>query len=662
MNVLALGNACCTRGLFYLIAGFVLACAAPVLAAQSFDATHLQVPTDLNSPWLMHAGDDSAYARPDFDDWQWMPFDAHTDIKTIFKASKPSVIWYRMHMKVSRDQTGLALREVKLSSAFEVYVNGERIMASGEVEPFIPYTASARVLARIPDRMLASGSLLIAVRAHISRAEWGAQGPGLSAGNLATGQEATLYRDDWLSIIGENFMDWLDHLLTVGLGLVALVLFAAQRHNKEYLWIAAAGLLTLLELPQPVISSFTNIPLHWQVVTVLVRFATPYILAGVFLSFVHQRIGWRWRIFLIFAGIMNVYTGLQGIVLTAPPALQALSNLPLVVLFSVILPIMLAVHWRRGNREAGILLIPIGLFSLYIYAEISFGTLFQIPGWRDFAIRGLNLIDRFPAGPMALSLNSFSGMLSTVALALIMLIRSTRMSRRQAILESELAAAEEVQKVLLPEQRGVVPGFIVESVYEPARQVGGDFFQIVPAGDGGLVVIVGDVAGKGLPAAMLVSVLVGAICGISEYTKDPAELLVGLNERLVGRSGGGFATAIAAHIAANGRVTLANAGHLSPYLDGKEIELPGALPLGVISGAAYETTEFYVAPGSRLTFYSDGVIEAQNQQGELFGFERAKAISTQPAAAIVEAAKKFGQEDDITVVAIYREQAIASAA
>jgi len=139
-------------------------------------------------------------------------------------------------------------------------------------------------------------------------------------------------------------------------------------------------------------------------------------------------------------------------------------------------------------------------------------------------------------------------------------------------------------------------------------------------------------------------------------------LLVGLNERLVGRSGGGFATAIAAHIAANGRVTLANAGHLSPYLDGKEIELPGALPLGVISGAAYETTEFYVAPGSRLTFYSDGVIEAQNQQGELFGFERAKAISTQPAAAIVEAAKKFGQEDDITVVAIYREQAIASAA
>ncbi len=69
-------------------------------------------------------------------------------------------------------------------------------------------------------------------------------------------------------------------------------------------------------------------------------------------------------------------------------------------------------------------------------------------------------------------------------------------------------------------------------------------------------------------------------------------------------------------------MTIANAGHLSPYLNGNEVELAGALPLGVMSGATYETTEFCLAPGSRLTFYSDGVVEAQNQRGELFGFER----------------------------------------
>lgn len=228
------------------------------------------------------------------------------------------------------------------------------------------------------------------------------------------------------------------------------------------------------------------------------------------------------------------------------------------------------------------------------------------------------------------------------------------MSRQQALLEGELAAAREVQQVILPERAEAVPGFKVESVYQPSRQVGGDFFQVLPAGQGGLLVVVGDVAGKGLPAAMLVSVLVGAIRGVAEYSKDPIELLGRLNERLIGRTQGGFSTALVARIEADGRVTIANAGHLSPYLDGQEVELHGALPLGVVENATYQVTHFHLPQGSRLTFFSDGVVEAQNQNGELFGFERGKAISTQPAAAIVEAAKKFGQEDDITVVTVER--------
>jgi serine phosphatase RsbU (regulator of sigma subunit) len=274
----------------------------------------------------------------------------------------------------------------------------------------------------------------------------------------------------------------------------------------------------------------------------------------------------------------------------------------------------------------------------------------------------LNAIDRFPAGPFQVSLNQVSGILSTVSLAIIMLLRSARTSRRQAILESELAAAQEVQQILLPEQAADVPGFRTESVYQPAQQVGGDFFQILPTGDGGLLAVVGDVAGKGLPAAMLVSVLVGAIRGVAEYTQDPAELLASLNERLIGRTRGGFSTALAARIGVDGSVTISNAGHLSPYLDGRELELPGALPLGVLAGAHYGNSQYFMPPGSRLTFYSDGVIEAQNAQGELFGFERGREISTQPAAEIVETAKQFGQEDDITVVIIERHSAVASAA
>jgi serine phosphatase RsbU (regulator of sigma subunit) len=140
------------------------------------------------------------------------------------------------------------------------------------------------------------------------------------------------------------------------------------------------------------------------------------------------------------------------------------------------------------------------------------------------------------------------------------------------------------------------------------------------------------------------------------------QLLSNLNDRLIGRVHGGFSTALVAHIAADGRVTIANAGHLSPYLDGQEIDLPGALPLGIASGTRYETRQFWIQAGSRLTFYSDGAVEARNQSGELFGFDRVKAISTQADEAIVEAARSFGQEDDITVITSERSAAIAAAA
>ena len=640
----------------------VLAASAARAQKSSFDATNLREPADLGVPWLVQAGDAPAYANPDFDDSQWTHFDPHSDLKSVFQHSRPEVVWYRLRVKVSPTDTGLALREKSISRAFEIYVNGERLIASGQVAPYTPYTLNSRIGMRIPDRMIASGSLLIAMRVHISHAEWGSTNPGYFASNLALGQQDALYKDDWLAIIGENALFCLARLFVIGLGFVALVLYATQRRQPEYLWIFAGGVVALAESPVPAITLFHDVPAIWEVPEDLVRAASPLILVSMYFAFLHQRMGWRWRTLLALIGVLFALDSMQGLFFSPLPLLQIVGALPMAILLSVVIPIVLAIHLRRGNREAGILLIPLMLFSLYIYAEVALGTLFQFPGWRSFARRGLDLVDRFPAGPFAVSLSDVDGILSTLALAIIILIRFTTMSRRQAQLDGELAAAHEVQRVLVPEHRSTIPGFTIETVYEPSQQVGGDFFQILPVGEGGMVIVLGDVAGKGLPAAMLVSVLVGAISGLSEYTQDPAELLVGLNERLVGRSGDGFSTALAAHIFADGRVTIANAGHLSPYLDGKELELPGALPLGVVAGVRYQTSQFRIEPGSRLTFYSDGVIEAQNQKGELLGFERGLKLSTQPAAAIVEAAIQFGQQDDITVVAIQRAAAIAHAA
>ena len=106
--------------------------------------------------------------------------------------------------------------------------------------------------------------------------------------------------------------------------------------------------------------------------------------------------------------------------------------------------------------------------------------------------------------------------------------------------------------------------------------------------------------------------------------------------------------------AADGTMTVANAGNPAPYLNGEEMAVEPGLPLGMLGEASYAETRYQIAPDDRLTFVSDGVVEATNPQGELYGFKHTEAISNQPAKAIAEAATQFGQEDDITVLSVTR--------
>lgn len=635
---------------------------APALSAQTFDATHLPEPAQLAAIWLIHAGDDPAWARPDFNDADWTRFDSRSDIKRVFPVYHPDVVWYRLRVQVPPNQTGLALMEHTISSAFEVYVGGQRIMQTGQVAPYVPYTFGARLLAPIPDSMVADGSVLIALRVHFSRLEWDSSGPGFAAENLTIGQESALKDRIWLTSLGENAPHWVTDIFGLGLGLVALALFASQRRQLEYLWIFLQFLAPVCMLPLTIFELTHNVPVNWDLLRQPLNLSVVFFQILMYVAFLRLR--WQWWMWptcgIVMAGLAISWIGQsRG---SISQAASIFAQAPELILLAAVLPIVLVRNMRQGNREAGILLIPILLTSLTIYAQLLGIFLFRIPGLQNSVIYWNAFFFSHQAGPFVLNLNRVTDLLYIVSLSIIMTLRSARMSRQQALLEGEMAAAREVQQVILPEQVETIPGFTIESVYQPARQVGGDFFQVLPAGEGGLLLVFGDVAGKGLPAAMLVSVLVGATRSAAEYTTHPAELLGNLNERLMGRTHGSFSTALAARIGADGRVLIANAGHLSPYLDGVEVELPGALPLGIASAAIYETREFYLPQGSRLTFYSDGVIEAQNRQGELFGFERGKAVSTQPAAAIAKAAEEFGQSDDITVVAITRHAAIARAA
>jgi GAF domain-containing protein len=223
-------------------------------------------------------------------------------------------------------------------------------------------------------------------------------------------------------------------------------------------------------------------------------------------------------------------------------------------------------------------------------------------------------------------------------------------ARARAAFAAELQAASTVQQLLLQDASRATPGFEVESVYLPASEVGGDFFFVSSAPDGSLTAIVGDVSGKGLTAAMRVAMILGALR--RETSHDPGEILSGLNNALIAQGQLGFTTACCVRLFLSGEFTLANAGHISPYLAGRELDTSPALPLGLVPEQTYGLRKGCLAPGERLVLLSDGVPEARSGDGELYGFERLARLTLMPAREIAEAAQRFGQEDDITVMTL----------
>jgi phosphoserine phosphatase RsbU/P len=249
--------------------------------------------------------------------------------------------------------------------------------------------------------------------------------------------------------------------------------------------------------------------------------------------------------------------------------------------------------------------------------------------------------------------------LGDVAIFALLIQRAWKEWRARDELRVEFEAAREVQERLVAPAVDL-PGFKITSVYVPAKQVGGDFFRVLPEPDGSVLVVVGDVSGKGLKAAMTVSAIIGALRTMPAL--PPTRILAALNRGLVGQMQGGFVTCCVARIGLDGAVTIANAGHLSPYLNGAEFRVGAGLPLGIDAIADYEESDFQLKPDEPLTFVSDGVVEARSTSGELFGFDRTLEISGAGAEAIAKAAVAFGQDDDITVLTLTLSPAVKSGA
>lgn len=623
--------------------------------AQSVDATKLGGPVDLGVTWLFHSGDDPRWSLPGADDSHWQTVAGDLDWY-VRDARWKGAFWYRLHVRLAPDHGPLALYMGVLYSPTEVFANGVRVASAGEFPPGDVELSPRMVEIDIPPAAVRGQDLTLAIRFYSPpqlKGGWGGV-RGKEANLLGTVDQI---RDHLAKELATTYYTWVPDLLirfaSLLLACGLLVLFWWQRDLVEYLWIAGYFFAMICWSVQQCfrtvgwISLFSASMLDNGFAT-----AAQMLLIEFVFAFLRQKVPLWLRIYQL---TMPLSLVLVWLAFHADSNWSALNVLGLVwsAPYAFLLPFVLIWRFFKGRREAGLLFIPLLLINLNDMLDSIGSILFDLGMRHRFG----SMIPSFHMGVVPVYFGEICGLLFLVSIAALLLHRFHKTGQDRARAQSELDAARTMQDVMVPRHLQSVADFAIESAYVPAQEVGGDFFQLYPGSDGSLLIVIGDVSGKGVKAAMLVSMILGVLQRTVQSTRSPKRILEDLNRCIVGHTDEKFATCCCALLFPDGRVMAANAGHLSPYCDGAEVELPGGLPLGLALDAEYEEVELHLPPGRRWLFLSDGVVEARSESGELYGFERTRSISVLPVAKIVESAQQFGQEDDITVLGVAREAA-----
>lgn len=268
-------------------------------------------------------------------------------------------------------------------------------------------------------------------------------------------------------------------------------------------------------------------------------------------------------------------------------------------------------------------------------------------------------------------------LLATLASQLAPAVRLARLARRQEEaaarqerIDQELRVARVIQQTLLPRDLPTVAGWEISAFYRPAREVGGDFYDVVSLEDGRAVVFEGDVTDKGVPAALVMATCRAALRAATERYDDPGDILRHTNDILVADIPPMMFVTCFCAVLDGSKIRFANAGHPLPLVvtDGEVVAVRATgMPLGMLPGSTYEVVEVPVDKGASIVVASDGVAEAHDLTGAMYGFDRVGKVvagSDDPITALIDDVDRFAreQEDDITVVVIRRHSSAQESA
>ena len=512
--------------------------------------------TALDGPWQFHLGDDPAWAATEFDDSGWGQLAVNKPWGAQGHESVDGYAWYRRHVSLAPGEQGpeqLAILIPAVEDAYELYWNGQLVGTYGALPPHPVwyYDMRPHTWGLGPAQ---SGVLAIRVwKAPFGSYDSGLQGgfyaPPVLGSPEAIGYAISMMDYHWMR--GRQVTFALESLY----GLVAVLGFLFWlRDRSQWLafWMACFAVakplgLILVSLRLP-ISLVVAMGLN-QPVYVLGDISLWYVLIWLLGLHDTERVVRLTRILAIVEFSEGIVDGCltYGMSLPHPLPWQVfdLALMPVVMLLELY-PIYLigyAVVHKRKLDPARWMVAMLAFLSQTVFVvsvALQQGSRFTHITLGDKITAPLFVVLGNPVNARTLA-----GALLLVALVYAVYRYSAEAHRQQARLEEEIRNARAVQQVLIPEAIPATPGFKVESVYKPAEEVGGDFFQIMPLRGGGVLSVIGDVSGKGIPAAMTVSLLVGTVRTLAHYTQSPAEILAAMNQRMLARThDGGFTTCL----------------------------------------------------------------------------------------------------------------------